>query len=65
MLSLIYPRFDMIGSYGVVLIIIIVIIVFPFASFFTPTLADSLSLESERQHVSSGLQGTSQYSGRF
>ena len=32
--------------------------------FFTPVLGDGLSLESEWQQVSSGLQDTSQYSGR-
>ena len=32
--------------------------------FFTLASADSLSLEFEWQHISSGLQDTSQYSGR-
>ena len=32
--------------------------------FFTSALADGLTLEFERQQVSSSLQGSSQYSGR-
>ena len=35
-----------------------------FGEFFTPALADSFSLEFERQQVSSNLQYTSQYYGR-
>ena len=33
--------------------------------FFTSTLADGLSLEIEWEQVSSGLQDSSQYSGRL
>ena len=33
--------------------------------FFISALADGLSLESEWQQVSSSLQDSSQYSGRF
>ena len=48
----------------IIIIIIITIIIIPFREFFTPTLADGLSLESEWQEVSSSLQDSSQYSGR-
>ena len=38
-------------------------IVFTPCEFFTPALADGLSLESEWQQVSPGLQDPSKYSG--
>ena len=44
--------------------IIACIIIFLFWEFFTPVLADGLSLEFEWQQVSSSLQDSSQYSGR-
>ena len=48
-----------------IIIIIIIIIINIFSlGFFTSTLADGLSLESEWQQVSSSLQDCSQYSGR-
>ena len=37
---------------------------FTSCEFFTPELADGLSLESEWQQVSSGLQGVAQYSSK-
>ena len=46
------------------LIIIIIIIIYSL-EFFTSALADGLSLEIEWQQVSSSLQDSSQYSGRF
>ena len=47
-----------------IIIIIIIIIIIP-STFFTPALADGLSLESEEQQVSSSLQDSSWYSVRF
>ena len=41
-----------------------IIIIFSL-EFFTSALADGFSLESEWQQVSSSLQDSSQYSGRF
>ena len=46
------------------IIIIIIIVILPSWVFFTQTLADGLSLESEWLQVSSDLQDFSQYSGR-
>ena len=43
----------------------IIIIIITLCEFFTPALADGLSLESKWQQVSSGLPDTSQYYGRF
>ena len=51
------------GDIHFAIIIIIIIIIIPF-EFFTPVLVDGLSLESEWQRFSSGLQDSSQYSGR-
>ena len=48
-----------------IIIIIIIIIILLFWEFFTPVQADGLSLEIEWQQVSSSLQDSSQYSGRF
>ena len=46
------------------MIIIVTIIIYSL-EFFISVLADGLSLEIERQQVSSSLQDSSQYSGRF
>ena len=46
-------------------IIIIIIIVLRFWEFSTPELANGFSLKSEWQQVSSSLQDSSQYFGRF
>ena len=43
---------------------IIIIIIIHSLELFTSALADSFSLESEWQQVSSSLQDSSQYSGR-
>ena len=48
----------------IIIIIIIIIIIYSW-EFFTSALADGLSLEFEWQQVSSSLQDSSQYSGRF
>ena len=48
----------------IIIIIIIIIIILLLWEFFTPTLTDCFSLESEWQQVSSSLQDSSQYSGR-
>ena len=47
------------------MIMMMVIIIIYSLEFFTSALADGLSLEIERQQVSSSLQDSSQYSGRF
>ena len=44
---------------------VIIIIIIYSLEFFTSTLADVLSLEIEWQQISSSLQDSSQYSGRF
>ena len=44
---------------------VIIIIILLFWGFFQPALADGFSLEAEWQQVSSSLQDSSQYSGRF
>ena len=49
---------------GILLIIIIIIIIYSL-EFFTPANVDGLSLEIEKQQVSSSLQDSSQYSGRL
>ena len=49
---------------AIIIITIIVIIIILFWEFFTPALADALSLELEWQQVFSSLQDSSQYSGR-
>ena len=49
---------------AIIIIIIIIIITTTPREFFTTALADGLSLEFERQQVSSSLQDFSQYSGR-
>ena len=46
------------------ILILSIVIIIP-REFFAPALADGLSLDSERQQVSYGLQDSSQYSGRF
>ena len=48
----------------VIIIIVVIIIILHFREFFTLMLADSFSLESEWQQVSSSLQDFSQYSSR-
>ena len=50
--------------YIYIYIYISVYIIITLWEFFTPALADGLSLESEWQQVSSNLQDSSQYSGR-
>ena len=45
--------------------LVIIIIIIYSSEFFTSALADGLSLESEWLQVSSSLQDSSQYSGRF
>ena len=51
------------GNWGVEIRAIIIIIYS--LEFFSSALADSLSVEFEWQQVSSSLQDSSQYSGRF
>ena len=48
-----------------IIIIMIMIIIIYSLEFFTSALADGLSLEIEWPQVSSSLQDSSQYSGRF
>ena len=45
-------------------LLLLSLLLFTPLEFFTPALADGLSLEFERQQVSSSLQDTSQYCGR-
>ena len=50
----------------IIFVAAIIIIIFIYSlEFFTPFLADGLSLEFESEQVSSSLQDTSQYSVRF
>ena len=49
---------------GLLLLLLLLLLLFTPLEFFTSALADGLSLEFERQQVSSCLQDTSQYSGR-
>ena len=48
----------------VIIIIVIIIIDLLVWAFFTPVLANGLSLESERERASSSPQDSSRYSGR-
>ena len=57
--------FSFIFSLWATIIIIIIIIIYYLLEFFASVLADGLSLEFEWQQVSSSLQNSSQYSGRF
>ena len=56
-------RFISVSTLAIMLRVIIIIIIIPW-EFFTSAIAGGLSLESEWQQVSSGLQNSSQYSNR-